>query len=111
MKNKKFLPIVFAILFLVIAIVFLIDLIGWIQTDTVVGQFWPALFILIGIISITPKNESGNSFSFFMVGIGTLFLLKNMGVFESPAGQTVLVVLLALCGLAVLAFATAKKDS
>lgn len=98
-----------ATLFLVIALLVLAELVGWFKTETIFGIYWPIILIFLGLITLNPSNAKGNGFSFGFVMLGILLLLRNMGVFSSQTGQVVLIVLLALGGIGVLAFATSKK--
>lgn len=108
---KKILPIILALILILVSVTILVDLIGWLQTDTILGQYWPVVFILLGVVSISPNNASANGFSFGMAALGTLLLLRNLGVFNTPVGQTVLVVLLALFALVVLVLALSPKKN
>lgn len=100
-----------ALLFLFIAVSVLFEVIGWIKTETIFGQYWPILLIFIGILTIQPKQPRGNSFSFGLTSIGLLLLLRNMGIFNSQNSRIVLVILLLLCGIAVLAMTTSRQSS
>lgn len=100
-----------ALVFIILAILVLMEMIGWVKTETILGQYWPALFIFLGIITMQPSQGQNNGFSYGLATIGTLLLLRNLGVFNSTNGRIVLTILLLVCGLGVLTMATNKKPS
>lgn len=108
-KRMGIIQICVALLFLLIALLVLVDLVGWFKTETAFGIYWPVVLIFVGLMTMNPKNTQSNGFSFGFASLGLLLLLRNLGVFNSQTGKVALIALLALCGIGVLAFATSKK--
>lgn len=109
MKKSNFLNIGVALLFLIVAIVVLIDLLGLIKQNDILGKYWPVALIFVGLLSFSTDNSRGNGFSFGLAMLGLLLLLNTFGFFATKPGELVLIFLLALSGLMVLLFATSKK--
>jgi len=109
MKKNNFLSIGLALIFLLIAVVVLIDLLGFLSSYNFLGQYWPILLVLVGVMAFSSGTSRESGFAFGMIMLGLLMLLFELNAFQSQAGKTVFVVLLALSGLAMLIFAISKK--
>jgi hypothetical protein len=109
MKKNNFLSIGLALIFLLIAIVVLIDLLGFLSSYNFLGQYWPILIVLIGIMAFSAGSSRESGFAFGMIMFGLLMLLFELNAFQSQAGKTIFVLLLGLSGLAMLIFAVSKK--
>jgi hypothetical protein len=109
MKKNNYLGIGLALIFLAVAVVVLIDLLGFLSSNNFLGQYWPLLFILLGLFTFSAGSSRENGFAFGIIILGLLMLLFELNAFQTTAGKTILVLLLALSGLAVLVFAISKK--
>ncbi len=109
MKKNNFLSIGLALIFLLIAIVVLIDLLGFLSSYNFLGQYWPILIVLIGIMAFSAGSSRESGFAFGMIMFGLLMLLFELNAFQSQAGKTIFILLLGLSGLAMLIFAISKK--
>ncbi|MEI6581509.1 MAG: hypothetical protein WCN86_01390 [bacterium] len=110
MKKLSIINICVSLLFLAIAVIVLIDLLGLLDSSVIISQYWPVLLVFIGLFTISPSRAKGNGFSFGIMTLGLIFMLQNLGVFSTQTGKVMLVILLALCGLVVLIFATSKSS-
>jgi hypothetical protein len=103
MKKPSPLNIGVALIFMVVALVFLADLVGFLKANDIFGKYWPGLLILVGIvIAGSPGKPSRTGLALGLMILGLLLILRTLGVLNSQAGETILVVLLALSGLAIL---------
>jgi len=109
MKKNNYLGIGLALVFLAVAVVVLIDLLGFLSSNNFLGQFWPLLLVLIGLFAFSSGSSRENGFAFGIIILGLLMLLFELNAFQTTAGKTILVLLLSLSGLAVLVFAISKK--
>ena len=107
-KKNNFLTIGIAIILLLVAVVVLVDLLGYLSSYNFLGQYWPVLLVFVGILAFTGSSQKESGFAFGMIILGLLMLLNTMGVFQTSAGKTILVVLLGLSGIVVLALAASK---
>lgn len=82
--------IFFALLLIVLGVIFLLSNTGVIQGDvwSLVAQFWPLLLIVIGLDSIYKRE--GFVASTFLIGTGVIFLLANLGFLSVNVLQMVL---------------------
>lgn len=82
--------IFFALLLIVLGVIFLLSNTGMIQGDvwSLVAQFWPLLLIVIGLDSIYKRE--GFAAPTFLIGIGLIFLLANLGYLSVNVLQMVL---------------------
>jgi hypothetical protein len=91
------------IIILIVAAVLLADLIGFLKANDIFGAYWPALLILVGIVVSTSPGGSGKiGLSLGLMMLGLLLILRTTGVLASQAGETILVVILALTAIVVL---------
>lgn len=51
MKKNNYLGIGLALIFLAVAVVVLIDLLGFLSSNNFLGQYWPLLFVLVGLFA------------------------------------------------------------
>jgi len=79
----------FPLLLIAIGIIFLLSNTGVIQGDawSLVWQFWPVLLIVIGLDSIFKRE--GLVGATFMIGLGVLFLLANLGYINVSIWQLI----------------------
>lgn len=111
MKKVHPLNIGMALIFLIVGLVILADLIGFLKASDVFGTYWPALLILVGLVTISmPGGSSKMAFSIGLMVLGLLLILRTSGVLASQAGDTVLVILLALSGIAVLVMSVGNQS-
>jgi hypothetical protein len=82
--------IFFALLLVILGVIFLLSNTGVIQGDawSIIWQFWPLLLIVIGLDSIYKRE--GLVAPTFMIGIGVIFLLANLGYLSVNVWQMVL---------------------
>lgn len=111
MKKNNYLGFGLALIFLVVAVVVLIDLLGFLSSNNFLGQYWPLLFVLIGLFTFSSGSSKESGLAFGIIILGLLMLLFELNAFQTTAGKTILVLLLSLSGLAVLIFAISKKPS
>ena len=80
----------FALLLIIVGVIFLLSNTGVIQGDvwSLIGQFWPLLLIVIGLDSIYKRE--GLVAPTFLIGIGLIFLLANLGYLSVSVWQMVL---------------------
>ena len=107
-KKSNFLTIGLAIIFLLIAITVLVDLLGYLKSYDIFGQYWPIILVIVGVLAFSGGSSKESGFAFGMIILGILLLLNTLGAFETQAGKTILVILLGLSGLAILVFAVTK---
>jgi TctA family transporter len=111
MKKNNYLTIGLALIFLMIALMVLVDLLGMLSSYNFLGQYWPVILIFIGLFAFSGSSSKNNGFSFGLIILGILMLLNRMGAFQTQAGKTLLVILLGLSGLAILLFAVSKTPA
>ena len=109
-NKNNFLVIGLALVFLIIAVTVLIDLLGYLSSYNFIAQYWPAILILVGIFAFTGSASKNSGFSFGLILLGVIMLLNSLGAFQTQAGKTIIVVLLALGGLSILLFAISKPS-
>lgn len=109
MRKKNILGIGLALILLVIALILLGDIIGYLKTETIFGQYWPVLLILLGILTFGGIGGDGG-FSFGIILLGLFLLLKNIGILAGPSGNIILIVLICLTAIAVLALSSSKSS-
>jgi len=110
MKKNSLLVIGLSFIFLIVALIILGDMIGFLKANSIFGQYWPIVLVLIGIIAFSSIPD-GSAFAFGLIALGTLLTLKTLGTFESPAGNVIFLVLICLGAIAMLAFSTGKKTN
>ncbi len=99
------------LLFIVIAVVILGNLLHWFKSEYVLAQYWPILLIFTGFLSMNPGNTGSNAFSFGIMILGVLLLLRNYGFLANGGSEIVLFILLVIIGIGLLAFAFEKPTS
>ena len=110
MKKRSSLNIGMALIFIILALVFLADLIGFLKANDISCQYWPALLILVGaVIAGSPGKSSRMGLSLGLMMLGLLLILRTLGVLSSQVGGTILVVLLALSGIAILVMSVGNE--
>ncbi len=82
--------IFFALLLVTLGVIFLLSNTGVIEGDawSLIWQFWPLLLIVIGLDSIYKRE--GLVAPTFLIGIGVIFLLANLGYLSVNVWQMVL---------------------
>jgi hypothetical protein len=82
--------IFFALLLVILGVIFLLSNTGVIQGDvwSLIAQFWPLLLVVIGLDSIYKRE--GLVAPTFLIGIGVIFLLANLGYLSVNIWQMVL---------------------
>jgi len=82
--------IFFALLLVILGVIFLLSNTGVIEGDawSLIWQFWPLLLIVIGLDSIYKRE--GLVAPTFMIGIGVIFLLANLGYLSVNVWRMVL---------------------
>ncbi len=82
--------IFFALLLVILGVIFLLSNTGVIEGDawSLIWQFWPLLLIVIGLDSIYKRE--GLVAPTFLIGIGVIFLLANLGYLSVNIWQMVL---------------------
>lgn len=99
------------IVFLVVALVVLGELLNWFKSQYVLAEYWPILLIFTGFLSMNPGNTGGNAFSFGIMGLGLLLLLRNYGLLAHGYGEVALLIMLVIAGIGLMAFAFGKPKS
>jgi hypothetical protein len=73
---------------LIIGTVFLLDNLGIIKWDFPIWDFWPVIIILIGLSKLFYPHSRRISFlSLFMIGLGVLLLLDQLGKLSFEIGD------------------------
>ncbi|MGW8249826.1 MAG: LiaF transmembrane domain-containing protein [Anaerolineales bacterium] len=80
----------FPLLLIIVGVFLLLSNFGVISGDfwTLIWQFWPLLLIVIGLDSIFKRE--GLVASAFMIGVGVIFLLANLGYLNVSVWQMIL---------------------
>ncbi len=88
-KRKRRFGLFFPLLLIAIGVIFLLYNMGVISGDawSVVWQFWPILLIVIGLDNIFKRE--GLVGATFMIGIGVIFLLANLGYLNVSVWQMI----------------------
>lgn len=88
-RKSRGIGLFFPLLLIAIGVIFLLSNMGVISGDTwtLVWQFWPVLLIVIGLDNII--NREGLVGATFMIGIGIIFLLANLGYLNVSIWQMV----------------------
>lgn len=98
-------------MFLGVAFVVLGELLQWFKSQYVLAEYWPILLIFTGFLSMNPGNVGGNAFSFGIMGLGLLLLLRNYGLLAHGYGEVALLIMLVISGIGIIAFAFGKPKS
>lgn len=99
------------VMFLVVALVVLGEILHWFKSQYVLAEYWPILLIFTGFLSMSPSNTGGNAFSFGIMGLGLLLLLRNYGLLAHGYGEVALLIMLVISGIGIIAFAFGKPKS
>lgn len=88
-KRKRRFGLFFPLLLIAIGVIFLLYNMGIISGDawSVVWQFWPVLLIVIGLDNIFKRE--GLVGATFMIGVGVIFLLANLGYLNVSVWQMI----------------------
>lgn len=99
------------LMFLIVALVIFGELVHWFKSQYVLAEYWPILLIFTGFLSMNPGNTGSNAFSFGIMGLGLLLLLRNYGLLAHGYGEVALLIMLVICGIGIIAFAFGKPKS
>jgi hypothetical protein len=88
-QKKRRIDLFFPLLLIAIGVIFLLSNLGIISGDawTLIWQFWPLLLIVIGLDNIFKRE--GLVSATFLIGIGIIFLLANLGYLNVSVWQMV----------------------
>lgn len=104
--------IFWGLLLIVMGVVFLLDRMGRLDFGDLVSDYWPVVFILIGISILFSNNFKDIGSGIFFILFGVFFLLIEWGIFRS-VGRYVWPLAIIVAGLWILlrpAVCRAKKD-
>lgn len=104
--------IFWGLLLIVMGVVFLLDRMGRLDFGDLVSDYWPVVFILIGISILLSNNFRNIGSGIFFILFGVFFLLIEWGIFRSAA-RFAWPVAIIVAGLWILlrpAVGRAKKD-
>lgn len=99
------------LMFLIVALVIFGEIVHWFKSQYVLAEYWPILLIFTGFLSMNPGNTGSNSFSFGIMGLGLLLLLRNYGLLAHGYGEVALLIMLVISGIGIIAFAFGKPKS
>jgi len=108
MKSSRTPNIVIGIALILFSLFILVRLLTKLDATTNIIDYWPAFLILLGVLTINPKNPNSNGVSMGIIGLGTFGLLYRVGTFQTPQGQTLLAVMLGFVGLVILITVVAR---
>lgn len=111
MKSNKTITIVVGLLLIFFAFFVLINLLAKLNATSNIITYWPTFLILIGVLSINPKNPNTNGISMAIVFLGVFGLMYRFGIFQSANGQILLATMLGLVGLTILALAASNPKN
>ncbi len=74
--------IFWGLIFIIVGALFLLDQLGQIDFGDIVSQYWPALFILIGISILIANDFKSTGPGLFFVLFGAFFLLMKLNIFR-----------------------------
>jgi uncharacterized membrane protein len=112
MKRKfNWKRLVVGLLILVVAFVILGGILKWFKSEYVLAQYWPVLLIFTGFLSMNPGNVGSNAFSFGIMILGLLILLRNYGFLANGGSEVALLILLVIVGIGLISFAFEKPTS
>jgi LiaF transmembrane domain len=87
---------------LTVGVLFLLRNVGVLYFDDI-GQYWPVILIVVGISKLTNTHSASSVTSGLIIGgIGTLFLLRNLGYIYGDIGQYIWPGILIAVGLSIL---------
>lgn len=94
-KNRSYLVIGAGIMLLGLFI--LAELLGIVRDNTVYELLWPLMIFATGLGLVS--SNSGRVYGYLILWVGFLLFLRQLNVFDSDAGKTILVLILCLTGL------------
>ena len=105
-KQSRLPSIIFGSIIILFALGFLMNLLGHLDVNSVLGNFWPILVVFLGLFVMSlPNNDViGVGIAFF----GFFLLINQLGLVDSQTKKQILIGCLILLGLVVLAFGSDK---
>ena len=70
------------LIFIGVGVLFLLDQMGQIDFEYIVGRYWPAVFIIIGIAILIANDFKNTGPALFFIIFGAFFLLMKLEVFH-----------------------------
>jgi predicted membrane protein len=74
--------IFWGLIFIIVGALFLLDQMGQLDVGEIIGRYWPAIFILIGISIIIANDFKTSGAGIFFILFGAFFLLMDMKIFD-----------------------------
>ncbi len=112
MKNMNKGYLVIGVAVVVLGMLVLANLLDVVRGNDIYELLWPIMIFATGLGLVSSPGAKG--LGYIILWIGFLLLLRQMHIFDSDAGKTILVLILALTGLGILTQAgdrIAPKDS
>lgn len=101
MNSNRTTSLIIGLVLIGFAFLILISLLTKLSATSQIVEYWPAVLILIGVLSLNPK--SGNyGVSLGLIFFGIFGALRRFGAMQTPAGQTILALMLGFAGLIIL---------
>jgi predicted membrane protein len=91
-----------AILLILLGFLFLADQFGWFDFSDVLGTWWPAILIVVGLALLVDRSGHVRFSGVLLLVLGLLFLLANFNMFGWEELWRLWPVLLILLGLSML---------
>lgn len=100
MKNVNKSYLVIGVAVVILGMLVLANLLDVVRGNDIYELLWPIMIFATGLGVVSSPGAKG--LGFIILWVGFLLLLRQMNVFDSEAGQTILVLVLALTGLGIL---------
>ncbi|MCX6805405.1 MAG: hypothetical protein NT114_01765 [Patescibacteria group bacterium] len=111
MKSNRTATLFIGFALILLGLYMLARLLAKTSTTTNILDFWPALLIFTGLLSINPSNPDSLGISLGLMGLGVFGGLYRLGAFQTAQGQALLAVLLGLTGIVVLVMVVARSSA
>ena len=83
-----------------LGLLLLLELLNIVRDNTIYDILWPVTVSIVGMVMVSTKTMRGYGYVIFWIGF--LLILRQLHVFDSDAGKTVLVIILTLTGLGLI---------
>jgi len=98
-QNKPSMILGFGIIAL--GLLLLLELLNVVHDSDIYDILWPATVSLVGMVMVSTKTMRAYGYVIFWIGF--LLVLRQINVFSSDAGKTILVLVMTLTGLGLVA--------
>lgn len=101
MKNKSLSEIIFGIIVLALGAGFLLEALNVFDFGSVIGTYWPSIFIIIGATSLI-MNSKNFVWPVIIIVAGVLLQLRELQVIQFDVWGIIWPIVLILAGVALL---------